>query len=222
MKVLNLPFEERRIPLYGPASKEEILKHSPAGKVPCLIDGASTVWDSLAIIEYIAETYPVFPIWPRGTEARAYARSLSAEMHSGFMALRNECPMNIRRPRRAIKVSEEALADVKRIDEAFVDARARFGGRSPSVWNSPAGRWFICLAVCASARKTRKIPITDFPRARGPSSFVADSQPQSLVRPRTRFSSHDETHDEITSGRWHVARSRPPAKAAETPSVALG
>jgi glutathione S-transferase len=128
LKHFGIPFEDIVIPMNRPETRAEMLTHAPTGKCPSLHDGSVSVWDSLAIIEYLAETYPVFPIWPRGTGARAYARSLAAEMHSGFMALRRECPMNIRRPRRAIKVSEEALADVARIDEAFADARARFGG----------------------------------------------------------------------------------------------
>ena len=128
LKHFGIPFEDIVIPMDRPETRAEMLTHAPTGKCPSLHDGSVSVWDSLAIIEYLAETYPVFPIWPRGTGARAYARSLAAEMHSGFMALRRECPMNIRRPRRAIEVSEEALADVARIDEAFADARARFGG----------------------------------------------------------------------------------------------
>jgi glutathione S-transferase len=128
LKHFEIPFEDIVIPMNRPETRAEMLQHAPTGKCPSLRDGSICVWDSLAIIEYIAETYPVFPIWPRGTEARAHARSLSAEMHSGFMALRGECPMNIRRPRRAIKVSDGALADAKRIDEAFTEARSRFGG----------------------------------------------------------------------------------------------
>ncbi len=127
LKHFEIRFEEIVIPMNRPETHAEMLKHAPSGKCPSLHDGTISVWDSLAIIEYLAETYPIFPIWPRGSEARAVARALSAEMHSGFMALRRECPMNIRRPRRSIKVSDEALADAKRIDEAFNDARARFG-----------------------------------------------------------------------------------------------
>jgi glutathione S-transferase len=128
LKHFDIPFDDIVIPMNRPETRAEMLAHAPSGKCPSLRDGSISVWDSLAIIEYLAETYPTFPIWPRGTAARAYARSLAAEMHSGFTALRSECPMNIRRPRRAIKVSDDVLADVKRIDEAFSDARVRFGG----------------------------------------------------------------------------------------------
>jgi glutathione S-transferase len=95
MQVLGLPFEEKRIALYGPGAKEEILRHSPAGKVPCLIDGAVTVWDSLAILEYLAETHR--QLWPADAAERARARSLSAEMHSGFANLRTHMSMNVRK-----------------------------------------------------------------------------------------------------------------------------
>src|SRR5258706_16212926 len=78
MKVLGIPFQEKRIPLYVPGAKEEILRHSPGGKVPVLIHEKNTIWDSLAILEYLAELHP--GIWPAERAARAQARSISAEM----------------------------------------------------------------------------------------------------------------------------------------------
>jgi glutathione S-transferase len=164
LKHFGIPFEDIVIPMNRPETRAEMLQHAPTGKCPSLHDGSVSVWDSLAIIEYIAETYPVFPIWPRGTEARAYARSLSAEMHSGFMALRNECPMNIRRPRRAINVSEEALADVKRIDEAFTEARSRFGGAGAFLFGefSAADAMF---APVVNRFDTYDLPVSDATRA---------------------------------------------------------
>ncbi|GAC1561822.1 MAG: glutathione S-transferase family protein [Beijerinckiaceae bacterium] len=127
LKHFGIPFEEIVVPLGRPETRAEILAHAPNGKCPSLRDGEVSVWDSLAIIEYVAETHPDLPIWPRDKAARALARSLSAEMHSGFQALRNECPMNMRRSRRKIAVSQAALADVARIDAAFAEARAKFG-----------------------------------------------------------------------------------------------
>src|ERR1700759_3306476 len=96
----NIAFEEIFIPLYthNPADKDRILSFTPSGKVPCLIDGDVTVWDSLSIIEYVAERFPETKLWPEDRAARAHARSISAEMHSGFAALRNECGMNLPRP----------------------------------------------------------------------------------------------------------------------------
>ena len=164
LKRFDIPFDEIVIPMNQPETHAEMLKHAPSGKCPSLHDGTISVWDSLAIIEYLAETYPTFPIWPRGTEARAYARSLSAEMHSGFMALRRECPMNIRRPRRAIKVSEDVRADVVRIDEAFADARTRFGAAGAFLFGdfSAADAMF---APVVNRFDTYDLPVSDTTRA---------------------------------------------------------
>ncbi len=96
MMQAGIPFVERRIPLYQPGSKERILEHSPSGKVPVLKDGSTVVWDSLAILEYLAEKHPERGLWPLDAGARAQARSVSAEMHSGFAALRTHMPMNLR------------------------------------------------------------------------------------------------------------------------------
>jgi glutathione S-transferase len=94
MKVLGLAFDEVRIPLYRPGSKEQILRYSPAGRVPILRDGDTVVWDSLAILEYLAEKHP--KLWPSDFGQRAKARAVSAEMHSGFAALRQHMSMNTR------------------------------------------------------------------------------------------------------------------------------
>jgi glutathione S-transferase len=125
MKVLGLEFEERRVSLYVPGAKEMLLGHSPAGKVPILIDGERKVWDSLAILEYLAESYP--SLWPAPPAARALARSISAEMHSGFAALRQHMSMNIRKRHPGKGRTPESLADVARIVAMWSDCRARFG-----------------------------------------------------------------------------------------------
>ncbi len=129
----DIAFEEIVIPLYtdDPADKARILSHSPAGKVPILIDGAITVWDSLAIIEYLAERFPESGLWPSEPAVRAYARSISAEMHSGFVALRNECPMNLHRPVRSVELSADAKANIARIEDIWRDCRARHGAGGP-------------------------------------------------------------------------------------------
>jgi len=124
MKVLGIPFRELRVPLYGPGSKAEILKHSPAGKVPVLVDGESHVWDSLAILEYLAERHP--GVWPTDAKLRARARSVSAEMHSGFPHLRQHMSMNIRRRHPGKGRTPESLADVRRIAEIWSDCRGPF------------------------------------------------------------------------------------------------
>ncbi|CCJ05916.1 glutathione S-transferase family protein [Methylocystis sp. SC2] len=128
MKEFRLPFEEVVIPLYREESKSALLAHSPAGKVPILRDGDTNVWDSLAIVEYLADLYPNLLIWPQDRETRAHARALACEMHSGFAALRSECPMNFGRSPRPASLTEAARADADRIGAAWRDALARYGG----------------------------------------------------------------------------------------------
>jgi glutathione S-transferase len=123
----KIPFEEVVIPMDRPETRAAMLAYAPTGKCPSLHDGKVAVWESLAIIEYVAEAYPEKAIWPRGKAARAHARSLASEMHAGFSALRQACPTNFRRKPRAIPLGDEALADVARIEAAFADARATFG-----------------------------------------------------------------------------------------------
>lgn len=127
----GIPFEEVVIPLDLPTTRKAILKHSPSARLPALVDGAVSVWDSLAIVEYVAEKFPAKQIWPKTRAARAHARSMSAEMHSGFMALRRSCPMNLRRPVRKIELADDALADAKRIDAAWTHARKTYGKGGP-------------------------------------------------------------------------------------------
>ena len=137
MRGSGIPFEEIFIPLYtGPADKQRILDVSKAGKVPALIDDDVTVWDSLAIIEYLAERYPDAGLWPQARAARAHARSISAEMHSGFAALRNECGMNLHRPVKAKPLSDAARADIARVQEIWIDCRTRYGAQGPFLFGA--------------------------------------------------------------------------------------
>src|SRR5208283_1598888 len=108
----RIPFEEVVIPMGMPETRETMLNYAPTGKCPSLQDGRISVWESLAIIEYVAETFQDKAIWPRGKAARAHARSLANEMHAGFQALREACPANFRRAPRALALSEEVKADV--------------------------------------------------------------------------------------------------------------
>jgi len=124
MKVLELAFDEKRIPLYGPAARGEILKHSPSGKVPCLVDGSLAIWDSLAILEYLAERHP--QLWPADAAERARARSISAEMHSGFANLRNHMGMNVRKRYPGRGRTPEVLEEIKRIDALWSQAKGPF------------------------------------------------------------------------------------------------
>src|SRR5437868_1675461 len=112
MRAKNIAFDEVFIPLYtdNKADKERILSFSRAGKVPALIDGDVTVWDSLAIVEYVAERFPEASLWPEDRARRAHARSISCEMHSGFLPLRNECGMNLHRPVAPVALSADTNA----------------------------------------------------------------------------------------------------------------
>ena len=123
----KIPFEEIVINIYADDVKCQILKHSPTAKVPVLHDGDATVWESLAIIDYIADKFPKLGLWPEDSAARAHARAISAEMHAGFANLRQSCPMTLKRLPRPIEMTEAANADVARITELWNDTRARFG-----------------------------------------------------------------------------------------------
>lgn len=140
LKGAGIAFEEVVIPLYtGDEDKRRILHYSPAGKVPILIDGAVTVWDSLAIVEYLAERFPDKGVWPADAGARAHARSVSAEMHSGFMPLRNECSMNIHRKPFKRELSADAKANVARIQEIWTDCRSKYASDGPFLFGRFTG-----------------------------------------------------------------------------------
>jgi len=138
LRANGIAFEEIFVPLYtgDKADKDRLLSFSASGKVPALIDGDVTVWDSLAIIEYLAECFPDARLWPEDRAQRAQARAISAEMHSGFVPLRNECGMNLHRPIRAVALSEEAQANVARIQEIWIGCRERYGERGPFLFGA--------------------------------------------------------------------------------------
>jgi len=125
----GIAFDEVLIELDEPGTKSSILQYSASGKVPCLVaDDGFAVWDSLAIAETLAERFPQHALWPRDTNARARARSVSAEMHSGFVALRTAMPMNIRLTRPGVGSTPDVLADVARIDALWSECLAASGG----------------------------------------------------------------------------------------------
>jgi len=130
MTQAGIPFEEEVIPLDQPTSAAGLRRASPSGRVPCLVDGEVTVWDSLAICEYLAERFPERRLWPADAAARATARSISAEMHSGFQNLRTQCPMKFRETIPA-KLSPEVKAEVSRIVAIWEECRRRFGQGGP-------------------------------------------------------------------------------------------
>lgn len=124
MKASGLPFEVERVALFTDGFKEQILAHSAAGTVPILEDGNIVVPDSLAIAEYIAEKKPA--LWPADTQARAHARAISAEMHSGFTALRSHMPMNARATGRRVPVTSDIQRDIDRFEAIVSDCRSRY------------------------------------------------------------------------------------------------
>ncbi len=127
MKQLSLDFDEVRIALYKSESPEKIRQYSPSGKVPVLIHDTLTVWDSLAICEYLAEQFPTLHWWPEDRTARAIARSISAEMHSGFQHLRQSMPMNCREHLPGKGVTPEVQADIERITAIWRECHQQFG-----------------------------------------------------------------------------------------------
>ena len=127
------------------AAASEILKRSPAGKVPILIDGDVRVWESLAILEYVAEKFPDAGLWPSDAAARAHARAISTEMHGGFVPLRQECGMNFWRPPGKRALSADAQANIARIQEIWTEARARFGAGGPFLF----GKFSVADAMYA-------------------------------------------------------------------------
>ena len=127
MKVAGLAFTETVIPLDAPDFKARVTKISGTGKVPALEDGEVHVWESLAILEYLAEKFPSAQLWPADAGARAHARAIAAEMHAGFVPLRSHLPMNMGRPVRKRALTPEAAANAARIDAIWSECRARFG-----------------------------------------------------------------------------------------------
>ncbi len=140
LKASGIAFDETMIPLYtGAADKQRILDVTPSGKVPVLVDGDITVWDSLAIIEYLAERFPQAGVWPADRAARAHARAISAEMHGGFGPLRRECGMNIHREVRSKTLSADALADIARIQDIWTGCRQHHAHLGPFLFGAFSG-----------------------------------------------------------------------------------
>ena len=159
LKHTGASFEEVMVPLDTPATAEGIAKYSPAGKVPVLIDGDLTISDSLAICEYLNERMPLAKLWPEDRRARAIARSISAEMHSGFQALRTDCTMKIKARFEARQQRPEVLADVARISQLLSETRKQYGRGGPYLFGSftIADAFF---APVASRVKTYSLPVT--------------------------------------------------------------
>ena len=126
LELTEAPYEEILVSLYGPQSRQRLLQHSPTGKVPVLKSEDGLIWDSLAIAEYLAERFPEAHLWPRGLAARALARSVCAEMHSGFVALRSHMPMDLSRDQALAEVPAEVQADIARICALWQTCREQY------------------------------------------------------------------------------------------------
>lgn len=123
---LSIAFDERLVPFDDGGSWDKFRDFSPTGLVPCLHDGDIVVWESLAIVEYVADQH--VEVWPQDKTARAWARSATAEMHAGFSALRNECPMTVAQRIRLHQQSDDLAQDLKRLDELWREGLQQFGG----------------------------------------------------------------------------------------------
>lgn len=140
---VGLDVDEEIVPLDFPDTTDKLAAISPTRKVPLLIWDDETVWDSLAIIEWLAERYP--GVWPESPPARARARAISAEMHSGFPTLRKDCPMDIRASHPTPEMTEALAGDIRRVDTIWTETREQFGGDGPFFF----GDWCAADAVYA-------------------------------------------------------------------------
>ncbi|MEI7932986.1 MAG: glutathione S-transferase family protein [Alphaproteobacteria bacterium] len=141
LKRTGEPFEETFIHLRRDDTAAEIAQYSPSGKVPALVDGDVTIWDSLAICEYLADRFPKAGLWPADPVARGLARAASAEMHSGFPSLRGECPMDLKLRTKAV-LTEATMTDVRRVVRLWSDLRGWFADQGPFL----VGQWSIADA----------------------------------------------------------------------------
>ncbi len=128
LKVAGIAFDETVISLEAKDFKVRVTALSGAGRVPVLLDGDVRIWESLAILEYLAEKFPAAGLWPKNVAARAHARAIASEMHAGFLPLRRHLPMNVARPVKTRALDDAATGDVSRIDAIWSECRAKFGG----------------------------------------------------------------------------------------------
>jgi len=131
LRATDAAFQEIVVPLYVPGYKAALFMHSPAGKVPVLKHGERLIWDSLAICEYLAEQFPKAQLWPEDAAARALARSVSAEMHSGFTAIRSAMPFNCRATGRRVASNQELEGEIQRVQSLWRECHERYGQEGP-------------------------------------------------------------------------------------------
>jgi glutathione S-transferase len=163
LRLTGAPFEEVVVGLDMPETAENIRKYSPSGRVPALIDGKLTIWESLAICEYLAEKFPQADLWPKEPGARALARSISSEMHAGFSSLRNDCSMKIVKQYPAKPLRPETQADVDRIAALWSECLHKSGG--PYLFGAKPGIADAMYAPVVSRLRTYSIPATGAAKA---------------------------------------------------------
>lgn len=155
LELTGASYEELRVRLFQPDSRAQLLSHSPAGKVPVLLCEHGPIWDSLAIGEYLAERFPEAELWPRDVRARALARSICAEMHSGFMALRSNMSMDLGRDKALAQLPDDVQSDVQRICALWADCRSRFGRNGPFLFGEAGLADAFYAPVAARLRSYR-------------------------------------------------------------------
>ena len=160
LRLSRIPFEEIRIPLFTDGWREDLARYTPAGRVPVLLDDQLAVWDSLAIFEYVRERHPDAVGWPTAIAARAFARSIVAEMHSGFMTIRDELPQNIRarNPREQSQLSGLCRSEVQRINEIWNTCRRKYSDDGPWLFG-PLSIADVMYAPVALRFVTYSIPV---------------------------------------------------------------
>lgn len=206
MSALDIPFEEKLVPFDPGGSWEKFRGFSRSGLVPCLHDGDIIVWDSLAIAEYLAERHA--SVWPLQRETRAWARSVTCEMHSGFSTLRNQCPMNCGLRVELHQVDEMLSADLRRIDEIWSEGLNRFGGPFLAGPGFSAADAFY--APVAFRAQTFGLPLSETARAYAETLIALpamDSWYQAALKEPWREDHHEE--EIIAAGRITADLRRP-------------
>ena len=165
MKAAGIAFEEVLISLEAQDFKARVSKISGTGKVPVLVDGDVHVWESLAILEYLAEKFPAAKLWPERAAARAHARVIASEMHAGFQPLRKACPMNMWRPVKKLALDADVSANADRIDALWTDCRARFGAGGPFLFGTSFGAADAMYAPVVARFHTYDIAVSETSRA---------------------------------------------------------
>lgn len=164
LKAFDIPFEEIVIPLRQADSRERLLEYSPSGKIPVLIDDDVVVWESMAIIEYLAEAFPDRTIWPREVKARAHARAIANEMHSGFQPLRQACPMHLGARFATPPLIDPLKANIDRIEDIWSGARNRFGAGGPYLFGGFTAADAMYLPI-VTRFETYGVPVREATRA---------------------------------------------------------